>query len=113
MTSRAHNEPSVWMHESRARSLPASGAYSHELSSARFPPAGSMQGRGARSLLRPLDPTRLPEHRCRIGLPSREQRFVIGSLAMLPPAKRVLHPLNIHSHLRRVSVLAPVCRFST
>ena len=30
MTSRVHNEPSAWTHESRARSLPASGAYSHE-----------------------------------------------------------------------------------
>lgn len=60
MTSRVHHSH-AWTHESRARSLPASGAYSHELSSARFPRPTPMQGEGARLSLRPLNPTRSPE----------------------------------------------------
>ena len=42
MTSRVHHSH-AWTHESRARSLPASGAYSHELSSARFPRAAWLE----------------------------------------------------------------------
>jgi len=91
MTSRVHNEPSAWTHESRARSLPASGAYSHELSSARFPPAASMQGEGARLSLRPLNPTRSPEETTGCRLPSPSDLIIHLQLRVSLHAERDCH----------------------
>ena len=110
MTSRVHNEPSAWTHESRARSLPASGAYSHELSSARFPRPASMMGEGARLSLRPLNPQRSPEETARGRLPSPSDLIIHLQLRVSLHAERDCQTFHVHSHLRRSSLAAlPSC----
>ena len=109
MTSRACSQP-MQAHESRARgSQPlASGALSHGYSPASFfSPAGEA-GRGARSVSRPPNPCRIPEHSRRRGLPSLGAPIVHLQLRVSLHAERDCQAFNVDpiSHLRRVSLPA-------
>lgn len=104
MTSRVHNEPSAWTHESRARSLPASGAYS---------PASL--SRPTRLQPRGPDVESLPEQPGRGRLAVLMQPVIHLRLSGLPDRQRDLKSLAIYSafsHLRRSSLAARLCQGS-
>ena len=114
MTSRACSQP-MQAHESRARGSqpPASGALSHVSSPAVSPLSlAAGKGRGARSVSRPLNPCRVPEHSRRRGLPSLGAPIIHLQLRVSLHAERNRQALNVDqvSHLRRVSLPAAALR---
>lgn len=103
MTSRVHNEPSAWTHESRARSLPASGALSHELSLVGCSPRLANVGRGRAPMLRAPDSARSPKQPPRRGLSALRHSFVQSLLTAFPNRQRDRESFHVDpsSHQRR------------